>query len=127
MKVSLSWLQDYVDLKMASADLVDALTMVGLEVDAIWDRYEYLDSVLVGRILEIMPHPNADKLRICRVDLSQREMSVVCGAPNIRVGMHVAVALVGTQFPGGSQLQSTVIRGVVSEGMICSESELALG
>lgn len=127
MRVSLSWLQDYVDLKMASADLVDALTMVGLEVDAIWDRYEYLDNVQVGRILEIMPHPNADKLRICRMDLSQREMSIVCGAPNIRVGMHVPVALVGTQFPSGVQLQATVIRGVVSEGMICSEAELALG
>ena len=127
MKVSLSWLQDYVDLKMASEDLADALTMIGLEVEAIWDRYEYLDNVQVGRILEIMPHPNAAKLRICRTDLSHREMSIVCGAPNIRVGMHVPVALVGTQFPSGVQLQATVIRGVVSEGMICSEAELALG
>ncbi|MBW2431172.1 MAG: hypothetical protein JRF56_19620, partial [Deltaproteobacteria bacterium] len=67
MKVSLSWLKDYVDIKMDPADLADALTMAGLEVDSVTDRYAYLNGVVIGRVEEVRPHPNADRLIICRV------------------------------------------------------------
>ena len=87
MKVSLSWLKDYVPIDMDPADLAEALTMVGLEIESVSDRYAYLDTVYVGRIEEITPHPNADKLHLCRVDTGQGKVSVVCGAPNTKIGM----------------------------------------
>ena len=127
MKVSLSWLEKYVSVDMDIDRLVDALTMVGLEVESAANRYAYLDSVLVGRITAINTHPNADKLRLCDVDIGDRALTVVCGAPNVETDMHVPVALPGTVFPDGSVLQHSVIRGTSSAGMICSESELGLG
>ena len=127
MKVSLSWLEKYVSVDMDIDRLVDALTMVGLEVESAANRYAYLDSVLVGRITAINTHPNADKLRLCDVDIGDRTLTVVCGAPNVETDMHVPVALPGTVFPDGSVLQHSVIRGTSSTGMICSESELGLG
>ena len=127
MKVSLSWLEKYVSVDMDIDRLVDALTMVGLEVESAANRYAYLDSVLVGRITAINTHPNADKLRLCDVDIGDRTLTVVCGAPNVETDMHVPVALPGTVFPDGSVLQHSVIRGTSSAGMICSESELGLG
>ena len=127
MKVSLSWLKKYVSVDMGVDRLVDALTMVGLEVESAANRYAYLDSVLVGRITAINAHPNADKLRLCDVDIGDRTITVVCGAPNIETDMHVPVALPGTVFPNGSVLQHSFIRGTSSAGMICSENELGLG
>jgi len=127
MKVSLSWLKDYVPIEMEVSVLADALTMVGLEVEAVSDRYEYLNSVLVGRIVEIAPHPNWDKLNLCGVDVGDRRVSVVCGAPNIEKGMMAPLAMPGTLFPDGSLLEKNDIRGITSEGMLCSEAELGLG
>jgi phenylalanyl-tRNA synthetase beta chain len=127
MKVSLSWLKDYVSCEMDPADLAKALTMVGLEVASVSERYSYLDSVLVGRIAEIAPHPKADKLHLCRVDTGHGQISVVCGAPNIQIGMLSPVALPGTEFPEGFVLDKSTIRGQTSEGMLCSEGELGLG
>ena len=127
MKVSLSWLKDYIAINMASADLAEALTMAGLEVDSVADRYRYLSSVVVARIEEVNHHPNADKLKICRVDGGGRIASVVCGAPNVAPGMLAPLAKPGTVFPDGSLLEKSVIRGVSSEGMLCSEAELGLG
>ena len=127
MKVSLSWLKDYVDIDRDAAELADALTMAGLEVDSVTDRYAYLKTVVVGRIEEVQPHPNADKLHICRVDNGDGHSSVVCGAPNVKVGMLAPLAFPGTIFPDGSQLEKSVIRGERSEGMLCSEMELGLG
>jgi phenylalanyl-tRNA synthetase beta chain len=127
MKVSLSWLKDYVSIQMDPADLAEALTMVGLEVESVSERYSYLDTVFVGRIDEIAPHPNADKLHLCRVDTGDGQISVVCGAPNIQIGMLSAVALPGTEFPEGFVLEKSIIRGQLSEGMLCSEGELGLG
>ncbi len=127
MKVSLSWLKDYVSIQMDPADLAEALTMVGLEVESVSQRYSYLDTVFVGRIDEIAPHPNADKLHLCRVDTGHGQISVVCGAPNIQIGMLSAVALPGTEFPEGFVLEKSIIRGQLSEGMLCSEGELGLG
>ena len=127
MKVSLSWLKDYIDIVMDPADLAEALTMAGLEVESVSDRYDFLDRVVVGRIEEIRPHPNADKLRLCRVDTGERHVSVVCGAPNVREGMLAPLALPGTVLPNGVRLVKSVIRGESSEGMLCSDSELGLG
>ena len=127
MKVSLSWLKDYVPIEMGPADLAEALTMVGLEVESVSERYSYLETVFVGCIDEIVPHPNADKLHLCRVDTGHGQISVVCGAPNIQIGMRAPVALPGTEFPEGFVLEKSTIRGQLSEGMLCSEGELGLG
>lgn len=127
MKVSLSWLKDYIDINMDPADLAEALTMAGLEVDSVSDRYAYLNSVIVGRIEEVEPHPNADKLKICRVNTGDRRLSVVCGAPNVRQSMLAPLALPGTVLPDGTRLGKSVIRGERSEGMLCSDAELGIG
>jgi len=127
MKVSLSWLSQYVTLDMPVDELVAALTMVGLEVEAISDRYGYLDNVRVGRVVETAPHPDADRLKICRVDIGDRIVSVVCGAPNVQTDLKVPLALPGTLLSDGTVLENTVIRGNTSEGMICSEIEIGLG
>ncbi len=127
MKVSLSWLKEYVSINLNVNDLADALTMAGLEVEAVSDRYDYLDSVRVGRIVNVDPHPNADKLTLCDVDIGGNIISVVCGAPNVKTDMLAPCALPGTCFPKGTVLEKSIIRGTASEGMLCSELELGLG
>jgi len=129
MKVSLSWLNQYVSIEMEPDALAEALTMAGLEVEVVSDRYDYLDSVLVGRIAETGPHPNADRLRLCKVDPGAGHglIPVVCGAPNAEKGMSVPLALPGMVFPDGRTLEQGLIRGERSEGMLCSEAELGLG
>jgi phenylalanyl-tRNA synthetase beta chain len=127
MKVSLSWLEEYVPIHLPVSDLADALTMAGLEVEAVEDRYAYLETVAVGRVVEVMPHPNADRLKLCRVDGGNGVVPVVCGAPNVVAGMNAPLACVGTLLPNGTLLERSVIRGEVSEGMLCSELELGLG
>jgi phenylalanyl-tRNA synthetase beta chain len=127
MKVSLNWLKEYVSIDISPQDLADRLTMAGLEVEAVIDRYEYLNTVLVGRISVIKPHPKADNLKICDVDLGGRTISVVCGAPNAKINMKVPCALPGTILPNDSIVQENTIRGIVSAGMLCSEAELELG
>lgn len=127
MKVSASWLKEYVPVDMPVSELADKLTMAGLEVDSVTNRYQYLDSVETGRIVEISPHPKAEKLKICSVNLGAKTIQVVCGAPNAAQGQMAACALPGTIFPDGNVLQDTVIRGQASQGMLCSEKELGLG
>jgi phenylalanyl-tRNA synthetase beta chain len=127
MKVSLSWLKDYVNIEMDVQDLASALTMAGLEVESVTNSFDYLEKVVVGRIVEISPHPNAEKLKLCRVDAGNSIVQVVCGAPNIVENILAPLALPGTVFPDGSVLQTCDIRGQVSEGMLCSKRELELG
>ncbi|MDL1967752.1 MAG: phenylalanine--tRNA ligase subunit beta [Deltaproteobacteria bacterium] len=128
MKVSLSWLNDYIPIdKESYSNIADSLTMVGLEVDSVTDRYDYLDSVVVGRILNIKTHPNAEKLKVCDVDIGSRVIRIVCGAPNIYEDMVAPTALQGTRFPEGYVLKKGRIRNELSEGMLCSEAELGLG
>ncbi len=127
MKVSLSWLQQYVPADVDVVKLAEDLTMAGLEVDALVDRYAYLHSVVVGRIAQIAPHPDADSLLVCTVDTGSGTKQIVCGATNIEEGNFVPVALAGTQLPSGQAIDEGQIRGQVSEGMLCSEAELDTG
>ncbi len=127
MKVSLNWLKEYVSVDMNPDDLADALTMAGLEVEAVSDRYDYLNRVVIGRITTVEPHPNADNLKLCSVDIGERVITVVCGAPNAKKDMLAPCALPGTCFPKGPVLKKSIIRGETSEGMLCSEVELGLG
>lgn len=127
MKVSLSWLEAFVPVELELNELTEALTMVGLEVEAATDRYDYLNSVFVGRVAAVKNHPNADRLKLCDVALKEKSVQVVCGAPNVTEGMLAPLALPGTRLPDGNTLTKGTIRGEVSEGMLCSEAELELG
>ncbi len=127
MKVSLSWLKEYTPVKRSAEDLAEALTLVGLAVDAVVDRYRFLDTVLVGRILAVDPHPAADRLTVCQVDAGRGIIPVVCGAPNAAPGLLAPVALPGTSMPNGTVIAAGLIRGQRSEGMLCSAAELTLG
>lgn len=127
MRLSYNWLRDYVDLDVSPTQLAERLTMVGLEVEELSDRYSYLDSVIVGLIVSVEDHPKADHLKICRVETGEGTVDVVCGAPNVTVGMLSALAKVGTELPGGMQVAESEIRGVRSTGMLCSEAELVVG
>jgi phenylalanyl-tRNA synthetase beta chain len=127
MKASISWLKDYTPINMDVYPLAKALTMAGLEVEVVTDRFGYLKSVVVGRIIEIEPHPNAEKLKLCKVDVGTQTLAVVCGAPNVSNDILSPIALPGTVFPNGFTVEKSIIRSIESEGMICSEAELGLG
>lgn len=127
MKISLNWLKSYVPIQMNIDALAEALTMAGLEVEAVYDRYDYLKTVIVGRVVSITSHAESAKLQCCLVDTGKTRIPVVCGAPNVHVDCLSALALPGTMMPDGTIVKSSVIRGAVSEGMLCSEAELGLG
>lgn len=137
MKVSYNWLGDYVAHDLSVEELVEALTMSGLEVDDVEHRGQKLDGVVVGQVQEVKEHPNADRLVLCRVDLGREEpLQIACGAPNVAAGQKVPVATVGTTvlLPDRTdpevmqpvEITERSIRGEVSQGMICAEDELGL-
>ncbi|MDY0360471.1 MAG: phenylalanine--tRNA ligase subunit beta [Desulforegulaceae bacterium] len=127
MKISLNWLKKFTDFKSSPEELAEALTMTGLEVESIDYPFDYLKDVITGRIEKIIPHPNADKLRICMVNTGKDEnLQIVCGAPNVYENMVGPVALPGTELPGGIKLKKSKIRGEVSMGMLCSSKELGI-
>ena len=127
MKVSLSWLKEYVPLEWDADRLAEALTMAGLEVDAIYDRFAYLRQIKVAQVRAVHEHPKADRLKLCDVSTGDRQYQIVCGAPNVNEGMLSALAVPGAVLPDGRTLTETRIRGEVSQGMLCSEAELELG
>lgn len=127
MNISLEWLRSYVDIPLSVTELADRLTMVGLEVDAIHHRHEHLGQVITARVEKVDRHPHADRLSLCTVSDGTRRYQVVCGAPNVREGIVVPLAVVGASLPGGLVIRETTIRGMVSQGMICSRMELGLG
>lgn len=127
MKVSLNWLKDYVQIQMGLKELVNLLTMAGLEVEEAISMGGGLEKVVVVEIRSIRKHPNADRLSLVEVKTNQETFSIVCGATNIREGQKVPLALVGARLPNGIEIKKSKIRGVPSEGMLCSEIELALG
>lgn len=128
MRFSHAWLREFVDPGLSAQALADQLTMAGLELDAIEPAAPAFDQVVLGRVLAAEQHPNADRLRVCQVDAGTGEtLEIVCGAPNARAGMGVAVALVGAELPGGLKIKRSKLRGVTSHGMLCSSRELGLG
>ncbi|MBW2518746.1 MAG: phenylalanine--tRNA ligase subunit beta [Deltaproteobacteria bacterium] len=127
MKVTLNWLKEYVDCDLKPEKLAHRLTMAGLEVDAISFIGTELDSVVVARLAEVKPHPEADRLTLCQVDTENETFQVVCGATNHKEGNLVAFAQIGTTLPGNFKIKKSKIRGQVSHGMLCSTKELGLG
>ncbi len=134
MKFTLSWLRDHLVTEAPLATLLEALTDLGMEVEGVSDPVARLGAFRIARVIEAAPHPNADRLRLCRVETfpdgpggRAEEVQVVCGAPNARTGLIGVFAPVGTHVPGtGVDLKPGVIRGVQSNGMLCSERELEL-
>jgi len=128
MRVSLRWLRELVSTDLDATTLGDRLTMAGFEVEAIEDRRTWAEGVVVGHILQCDPHPNAQKLRVCQVDVGQDEPStIVCGAPNAAAGLYVPVARPGAYLAKiDLKIRPTKLRGVLSQGMICSLAELGL-
>ncbi|MFA5163623.1 MAG: phenylalanine--tRNA ligase subunit beta [Patescibacteria group bacterium] len=129
MLLSINWLKDFVKLpkSISPFELRDKLTMHTVEVEGITDLAKRYDRVIVGKVLSVEPHPNADRLRLTKVDVRSEVLEIVCGAPNVAVGQLVPVALVGAQLPNGLEIKESEIRGVKSRGMICAEDELGLG
>ncbi|MFD1395398.1 phenylalanine--tRNA ligase subunit beta [Kroppenstedtia eburnea] len=128
MRVSYQWLNEYVNLESVSPEeLAEQLTRGGIEVDLVELRDRGVNKVVVGHVKSVEPHPDADRLRVCTVDAGQGELlNIVCGAPNVAAGQKVPVALPGARLPGGIKIKRSKLRGVPSEGMICSAQELGL-
>ncbi|WP_444889844.1 phenylalanine--tRNA ligase subunit beta [Microbulbifer sp. DLAB2-AA] len=128
MKISNSWLREWVNPKLTTQELADQITMAGLEVDGIEKVAGEFSGVVVGEIVACEQHPDADKLRVCKVaGHPDGEMQVVCGAPNARIGIKIPFALVGAKLPGDFKIKKAKLRGVESFGMLCAQTELELG
>jgi len=131
MRVSLEWIADYVELDLADRDLpgriAEGLLLVGLEVEGVERPGQGLGGLVVAEVLGVVPHPRADRLKLCRVRDGEGERRVVCGAPNVASGQRVVLARPGAVLPGGEAVEAVRIRGELSEGMILSERELGLG
>lgn len=126
MKVSLNWLNDFVDISgIAPADIAEKLTMCGLEVDAVENK-PALDNVVIAKVQTCVKHPDADKLSLCTVFDGTETHQVVCGAPNVAAGQTVVFAQIGAELPGGFKIKKAKIRGTESSGMICAEDEIGV-
>ena len=128
MKISLNWLNDYIDLKgIGTKEIVKNLTMSGLEVENVVDQKEIYKNFIVGFVEKKEKHPNADRLSVCLVSTGKESLTVVCGAPNVKTGQKIVFAPMGTIIPNGNfEIKKAKLRGVESNGMICSEAELLL-
>ncbi|TVQ14119.1 MAG: phenylalanine--tRNA ligase subunit beta [Balneolaceae bacterium] len=134
MKISYNWLKEYIDTDLTAEQVADILTLTGLEVEEIEHIGSSFNGIVVGEVLAVRPHENADRLTVCTVNAGTgTDLQIICGAPNVRASQKVAVAMVGSVLPlkleDGSNLviKKAKIRGVASEGMICAEDELGLG
>lgn len=127
MKISSQWLREWVDPGIPNTELAIQLTMAGLEVDHIEPAAPAFHSVVVGHITDLAPHPNADRLRVATVDIGDvNPLHIVCGAPNVTIGMCAPTALIGAELPGGLVIKKSKLRGIESQGMLCSAKELGL-
>jgi len=127
MKVSELWLREWVNPSLTAPELSAQLTMAGLEVDSLTPVAGEFSHVVVAKVLKTAPHPEADKLTLCDVDAGNgTPLSIVCGASNVRSGLIVALALPGAKLPGGISIKETMLRGQLSQGMLCSVTELGL-
>lgn len=127
MKFSESWLREWVNPNIETDVLVEQLTMAGLEVDATEAVAGVFSNVVVGELLSVEPHPDADKLRVCQVSAGDETFQVVCGAPNARQGLKAPFAKVGAKLPGDFKIKKAKLRGVESFGMLCAQTELQAG
>jgi len=125
MKFSENWLRTFINPPLSSRELADALTMGGIEVEAMEPAAPPFDPVVVGEVLKVDKHPGADRLTVCEVNIGGAPITVVCGAPNVAPGIKVPVALPGAKLPG-MDIKATTVRGVASQGMLCSAKELGL-
>jgi phenylalanyl-tRNA synthetase beta chain len=128
VKITQHWMREFVPLTVTPAELASRLTLQGLEVEAVTPVAPPCSGVIVGEVVECGRHPDAEKLSLCQVttDGSNR-LQIICGAPNVRAGLKVAVAMVGAELPGGVKIRRAKLRGLESEGMLCSARELGLG
>ncbi len=127
MRFNEAWLREWVNPDLDTLALANQLSMSGLEVDAITPAAPPFDGVRIGRVQSVEPHPDAAKLRLCRVDMGQGDpLRIICGAPNVATGMRVPVAIIGAVLPGGLKIKRAKLRGIESHGMICSAAELGL-
>ena len=126
MKLPLSWLRDWVEVSAAPEQVADVLTRRGFYVEGIESHGHVYPGVVVAKVLEVAKHPNADKLSLCRVTAGGEELSIVCGAPNVFAGMVAPLATIGARLPNGLAIKKSRIRGVESQGMLCSADELGL-
>ncbi|HYW34575.1 MAG TPA: phenylalanine--tRNA ligase subunit beta [Balneolaceae bacterium] len=133
MKISYNWLKEFIDLELSPEETAEKLTLIGLEVEEVEEYGNLLEGVIVGEVLEVHEHPNADRLRLCQVNLGNETVQIACGADNVASGQKVPVATVGTTLPltdkNGNPvtIRQAELRGEPSEGMICAEDELELG
>ncbi|WP_434147916.1 phenylalanine--tRNA ligase subunit beta [Methylocaldum gracile subsp. desertum] len=127
MRFSEAWLREYVNPSIDTQRLVHQLTMAGLEVDSAEPAAASFSGVIVAEVLEVSPHPHADRLRVCLVSGGSGEpLQIVCGAPNVRVGMRVPLAIEGARLPGDVSIRKSELRGIASFGMLCSAKELGI-
>jgi len=126
LKIPYSWLKEFIDTRLSPLLAQEALTMAGVEVSSCRFLGEGLDSVVTARILEMRPHPDADRLSLCKVTDGSTTFGIVCGAKNMKAGDAVALAKTGARLPNGIEIRKAKIRGQASEGMLCSEQELKL-
>ncbi|MCO8160890.1 phenylalanine--tRNA ligase subunit beta [Pseudomonas sp. 21LCFQ010] len=127
MKFSEQWLRGWVSPQVSRDELVARLSMAGLEVDSVALVAGVFSGVVVGEVLSTEQHPDADKLRVCQVSSGSETFQVVCGAPNVRPGLKIPFAMIGAQLPGDFKIKKAKLRGVESNGMLCSAAELELG
>ncbi len=126
MRLSYAWLNDWVGHSLSPELIAAGLTSAGLETSIAQDLRGAYHNVVVGRVIAVTPHPNADSIRVTEVDINGASLQIVCGAPNVAPGQRVAVALVGAALPNGMKIEKRKLRGVESHGMICSEAELGI-
>lgn len=127
MKISKLWLREWVNFSLTEQELASQLTMAGLEVDAVSPVAGAFTNVIVAEVLNTKPHPDASKLTLCEVNVNaDKPLSIVCGAANVRPGLKVALAMIGAALPGGIHIKESKLRGELSQGMLCSVTELGL-
>ena len=120
------WLRTFADPDLSTQGLAHVLTMAGLEVEDVTPAAPVFEGVVIGHVLSVEPHPNAQKLHVCAVDVGNTNpLSIVCGAPNVSAGVKVPCARVGAKLPG-NQIREAKLRGVPSQGMLCSAAELGI-
>lgn len=126
MKVSLEWLRELVDVDQSAEELAETLTRGGIEVEDVENLNKGFEKVVIGEILSLTKHPDADRLWVCTVNVGQEELTIVTGAQNLRTGDKIPVAVIGATLPNELSIRKSKLRGVVSQGMLCSREELLL-